>query len=805
MSTVTDTLQVEADMDNSMQIQPEQSAGRRHRFGIRQKLYLAFGAIAALTLVCTMVAGLFMNQISASLGRVMEESLPAVTASLSLSTQAAQLAAAAPALGASRTEAERNEQEQRIHKLIDSIGLGLNEIKRTSSNADFSKIETAISSLDRQVNTIGERTALRLRLTEQRAELARNVTRTLDAYTAATAKLSDDTVFSIVTTLESVATSGRNLKDVAEYMKGVSEFEFALVDGLSELTAGMNQAASLLEAIGNTPSEAALNGLVDRFQSTEARMKGALKRVTDAYNDDTIKAGVDAMIGFGSGRDSITALRRRELVALAQVENALATSRQAAASLSQETELIVGAANAGADAAAEQSFATVRTGMITLVILAALSLVVAGLIGWLYVGRRVVDTMVGLTGIMERLAQREWGTEVPDRSRPDEIGDMARAVQIFKENGLENERLQGEVEEGRKRFEQERLAQEALIDRSVGQIVSAAAAGDLTQRIDTAALDGVMQRLAGGVNTLLDNFANALEAVNRTLDLMAHGNMTGRVNGNFQGVFAALQSNVNQTAEQLSGVVQRISQTAQAVREAAAEISAGSTDLAGRTEQQAASLEETAASMHEITSTVKLNAENAEAANQLAAAARGTANTGGSVVEKAVVAMTGIEESASKIVDIVGLIDEIAFQTNLLALNASVEAARAGEAGKGFAVVAQEVRSLAQRSANASKDIKALISTSNAQVRQGAELVNRAGQSLTEIVTSVKKVADIVAEIASASREQATGLDEVNTAVSNMDEMTQRNGALVEQTTASAQAMATQADQLNELVAYFKL
>ncbi len=802
MTASTETLRVEAAMDSGV---GTRSVSTGRRFGIRQKLYLAFGAIAALTLVCTLVAALFMNRISASLGRVMEESLPAVTASLSLSTQAAQLAAAAPALGASRTEAERNEQEQRIHKLIDSIGLGLNEIKRTSSNADFSKIETAISSLDRQVNTIGERTALRLRLTEQRAELARNVTRTLDAYTSATAKLSDDTVFSIVTTLESVATSGRNLKDVAEYMKGVSEFEFALVDGLSELTAGMNQAASLLEAIGNTPSKAALNGLVDRFQSTEARMKGALKRVTDAYNDDAIKAGVDAMIGFGSGRDSITALRRRELDALAQVENALETSRRAADSLSQETELIVGAANAGAEAAAEQSFATVRTGMIALAILAALSLVVAGLIGWLYVGRRVVDTMVGLTGIMERLAQREWGTEVPDRSRPDEIGDMARAVQIFKENGLENERLQGEVEEGRKRFEQERLAQEALIDRSVGQIVSAAAAGDLTQRIDTAALDGVMQRLAGGVNTLLDNFANALEAVNRTLDLMAHGNMTGRVNGNFQGVFAALQSNVNQTAEQLSGVVQRISQTAQAVREAAAEISAGSTDLAGRTEQQAASLEETAASMHEITSTVKLNAENAEAANQLAAAARGTANTGGSVVEKAVVAMTGIEESASKIVDIVGLIDEIAFQTNLLALNASVEAARAGEAGKGFAVVAQEVRSLAQRSANASKDIKALISTSNAQVRQGAELVNRAGQSLTEIVTSVKKVADIVAEIASASREQATGLDEVNTAVSNMDEMTQRNGALVEQTTASAQAMATQADQLNELVAYFKL
>ncbi|MBP7064526.1 methyl-accepting chemotaxis protein [Ferrovibrio sp.] len=797
MSNIADTL--------PMTMSPMTMSHAKRRFGIRQKLYFAFGAIAALTLVCTLSAGLFMNRINASLGHVMDDNLPAVTASLNLSVQAAQLAAAAPALGAARSEAERNEMEQQIHKLIDTTGTSLASIKQKDPSGDFSKIDAAVSALDRQINTIGERTALRLRLAEQRAEIARKIGATLDAYTTASAKLSDDTAFSIVTTLENVGSGGRSLKDVADYMKGVAEFEFALVDGLSDLTAGMNQAASLLEAIGNAPSEAALNSLVDRFQSTETRMRGALKRVLDAYNDDAIKAATEAMVSFGAGREGVIPLRRRELIALAQVDTALANSRRAATTLSTEVARIVESANADAGQAAQQSFAMVKTGLIVLALLAGLSLVVAGLIGWLYVGRRVVDTLVGLTLVMERLTRREWDTEVPERARPDEIGDMARAVQIFKANGLENEKLQGEVEAGRQRFEQERQAQEALIDRSVGQIVSAAAAGDLVQRIDAAALDGVMRRLAEGVNSLLDNFANALAAVNRTLDRMAHGDMTGRVEGEFQGVFAALQSNVNQTASQLSEVVQRISQTAQAVREASAEISAGSTDLAGRTEQQAASLEQTAASMHQITATVKQNAENAEAANQLAAAARTTANTGGGVVQQAVTAMNGIEDSARKIVDIVGLIDEIAFQTNLLALNASVEAARAGEAGKGFAVVAQEVRGLAQRSANASKEIKQLISVSNGQVRQGAELVNRAGQALGEIVGSVKKVADIVAEIASASREQATGLDEVNTAVSNMDEMTQRNGALVEQTTASAQAMASQADQLNELVAYFRL
>jgi methyl-accepting chemotaxis protein len=208
--------------------------------------------------------------------------------------------------------------------------------------------------------------------------------------------------------------------------------------------------------------------------------------------------------------------------------------------------------------------------------------------------------------------------------------------------------------------------------------------------------------------------------------------------------------------------------------------------------------------VHEITATVRQNADNAQAASQLATAARDTAEKGGAVVADAVTAVTQIEESAQKISDIVGLIDEIAFQTNLLALNASVEAARAGEAGKGFAVVAQEVRALAQRSANASKDIKALISASNAQVKTGATLVNQTGSSLTEIVNAVKKVTDIVAEIAAASREQATGLDQINTAVASMDETTQRNGALVEQTSASAQALANQGREIAALVGFFK-
>ena len=435
-------------------------------------------------------------------------------------------------------------------------------------------------------------------------------------------------------------------------------------------------------------------------------------------------------------------------------------------------------------------------------IIGVIVLLLGGL-GWIMI-RGISLPLGNLTVTLGRLANRDWQAEVAGQERGDEIGDIARAVSVLKENGIEGERLQAQIEAERQRNEETRVAQEASLDRSIGQVVSAASAGQLDQRIDTAALAGVMAKVGTQMNSLLDMLDTAIGNIQTTVAGLAGGDLRSRMQGQYQGVFATLQADLNNMAGTLTGVVQNIASAVDAQSSAAAEISAGSLDLAGRTEQQAAALEETAASMHEVTTTVKQNADNAQAANQLAIAARDTAEKGGSVVADAVDAVTRIESSAQKISDIVSMMDEIAFQTNLLALNASVEAARAGEAGKGFAVVAQEVRALAQRSANASKDIKTLIGESNAQVKTGAALVNRTGASLTEIVAAIKKVSDIVAEIAAASREQATGLEEVNTAVANMDEMTQRNGALVEQTSASAQSLSAQARDLTSLVGFFR-
>jgi methyl-accepting chemotaxis protein len=340
---------------------------------------------------------------------------------------------------------------------------------------------------------------------------------------------------------------------------------------------------------------------------------------------------------------------------------------------------------------------------------------------------------------------------------------------------------------------------------AVGGIVTAAVAGDFSQRVDLQGKSGLVLNIGTSINSLCENVAKALDDLINMLDALAEGNLTQRITAQYQGNFALLKDNANKTADRIGATISEIKASAAEVTNASAEISTSTTDLSQRTEEQAASLEETSASMEEISATVRKNAENAHVANQSAASTREVAERGGQVVAKAVEAMAMIEDSSRKISDIIGVIDEIARQTNLLALNAAVEAARAGEAGRGFAVVASEVRSLAQRASQAAKDIKDLITNSNGQVKEGVDLVNKAGASLSEIVDSIKKVADIVSDIANATSEQASGIEQVGKALTQMDEVTQQNSALVEENAATAKTLEHQAHAMDQRVAFFQI
>ena len=360
-----------------------------------------------------------------------------------------------------------------------------------------------------------------------------------------------------------------------------------------------------------------------------------------------------------------------------------------------------------------------------------------------------------------------------------------------------------------------------FIARNLANVVSAAQAigsGDLSTRSSVTTTDevGVLARGFNQMGETLQAKATAERAHAETMDQflveakrvlshLAQGDLTDQLTMACEGELEQIKVSLNSAISNLKISMTTVLEAAESVETGAEEITKGNEDLSARTSEQAASLEETSSAMEEMTATVKQNADNARQANQLAVAARDVAAKGGAVTTKAVEAMSEINKSSAKIADIITVIDEIAFQTNLLALNAAVEAARAGEHGRGFAVVAAEVRNLAQRSATAAKEIKGLIKESLQRVTDGSELVNHSGKTLQEIVTSVKRVTDIIAEITAASQEQASGIDQVNTSIMHMDQTTQQNAALVEETTAASQSMRAQSQALMKQVKSFKL
>ncbi|MBB4954366.1 methyl-accepting chemotaxis protein [Agrobacterium vitis] len=421
----------------------------------------------------------------------------------------------------------------------------------------------------------------------------------------------------------------------------------------------------------------------------------------------------------------------------------------------------------------------------------------AGIGAMVFVSRGVSTPIQKLTRSMATLANNDFSTQVLYLDRENEIGAMARALEVFKKNGLHV--LQMNAQELHMRQKCDELRD------SIGEVVAAAVVGDFSQRITQDFDFPDLNAFASSMNELVHSIDSGLGETRRVVAALNDGDLTDAMRGQFQGAFAELQTNVNNTMGVLRAIVGEVRSSVDMINSGSGELRVASDDLAKRTEQQAAALEETSSALEEITSTVHTSTQRALETSKMVEGTRRSTEESASVVHDAISAMGRIEQASDEIGKILNVIDEIAFQTNLLALNAGVEAARAGEAGKGFAVVAQEVRELAQRSAIAAKDIKSLITKSGQEVSAGVRLVTATGDALNRIRDHVVDINTQVHEIAQAAKEQSHKLQEVNSAVGQMDQVTQRNAAMVEETTASTNRLADDAMNLARLIGHFKL
>ncbi|MFO1012234.1 MAG: HAMP domain-containing methyl-accepting chemotaxis protein [Caulobacteraceae bacterium] len=420
-----------------------------------------------------------------------------------------------------------------------------------------------------------------------------------------------------------------------------------------------------------------------------------------------------------------------------------------------------------ATAASDNAKSAAKFAQMLMMAIMAVAVAFAGLLIWM--ARNVlVRPIIDVTTALTRLAENDLSVVPPHADRGDEIGQMSRALDSFKQ-AVAQRQAELEAADQREQVEAERKENEAR------------------RAAEEAARDLVVSSLARGLSDL------------------SEGNLTSRLDQAFPDQYEQLRRDFNTAMGRLEETLVSVVGTARGIHGGSGEISSAADDLSRRTEQQAASLEETAAALDEVTATVRKSAEGASQAREVADSARTEADRSGEVVRRATEAMSAIEESSRQISNIIGIIEEIAFQTNLLALNAGVEAARAGEAGRGFAVVASEVRALAQRSADAAKEIKTLISASSRQVGEGVELVTQTGVALSSIGVTVAQMNALVGEIAASAREQATALHEVNTAINQMDQVTQQNAAMVEETTAASHSLAREAEGLAALIGRFQV
>ncbi|MEM8632346.1 MAG: methyl-accepting chemotaxis protein [Pseudomonadota bacterium] len=620
-----------------------------------------------------------------------------------------------------------------------------------------------------------------------------------------------------VTTFESLTAAP------VEGLQRLMEMGLEDVDPITLFHAGQAQASILYAQtyferflLTNLPEDYA--SFDDALATASGALSTVMARSVDPERIDvarTAKSDMEAM--------------RAQVQVVQETITALSAERfrmdQVGPKLQKDAEEVLEAIVANQDVMADHGRTLITWTMLTLAVGSALAIFCAFVFSR-RIGRDISNSIEEQVSGMSQLADGDLEVDIAGAEESHELGRMARAMIVFRDNAREARRLEAEKKEAdlqmqrrekedvarreaeeqerREEAKQQRQAMMRDLSESVGRVVDAASRGDFSTRVSANFDDAELVSLAEGLNTLMGNVESGLQETADIMEHLAGGDLTHRMRGEFLGLFGELQTNVNATLEQLTSILSDISSKSDGVWNEAATMTQDSEALARSTEKQAASLEESSAAMEEFSTSAKLNADNARSVSDGASSASARAEAAGEVVDAAVTAMSDIKDASARIGEIVEVMEGLAFQTNLLAVNASVEAARAGEAGKGFAVVATEVRALAQRSADASQDIKQLVEESAKQVAKGVGLVEQTGETLKLTVDEVRSMLQPLNELSESSKEQAIGVQEVTTALSQLDVITQDNASLSHQSRTTAEQMQEAARVMRELVGTFR-
>lgn len=769
------------------------------RVGIASRIYAALGVLTALTIVASLVAWLSYGQIGGTVNDMVERKMPVVELALELSQAATTSTALAPRFMEVQTVRERatltgefDKVEARQFELVRKIGqLG---------NVDNKKTQTALDNLSRQINDINDLTGERLRNVAEGATALENLNKARENFVKAVGSEADEAQFSVVLGLEGLA--GWSGEDLSTAIKKLLEKDFASFDLARNLQADVNELVGLLREIAQITDKARLGTARERLNAIAHRLRKTLADADKINANQARSRTVQALIGLGEDSDGLINIRDRDITTREAIARGLKEVDQAAEELKRQVEGLVQGARTDAQAASVSTRELIEKNKLWLGLVGLGSLLVALALSLFYVRPMIVGRLNRLWAATKAIADGQLETVVETKGN-DEISDISKSVLLFRDNAVALRAAELAKVEDEERAREQRRQMMAELGEAFGQVVAAAAQGDFSQRVAANFADAELNALAGSVNELLETVQTGLGETCQVLAELSDGRLSARVEGLYQGAFAELKDGTNSLAGEFESTLARLSETVSAVRSATSEILDGVTDLAERTSEESNAVSVATNQLGAFAGNVQKTAKDAAEAVGMAQSAESRAQQGEQVVASALEAMHRIRVSSSKISEVIGMIDEIAFQTNLLALNAAVEAARAGDAGKGFAVVASEVRSLAKRSADASNDVKKLVEAAHGDVKCGVGLVEQTSEVFESILTSVNDLSALMNGISQTARGQASDVNTINKEIDGIGTMAHQNAALVEETNAALALTDEQTRSLKEHIARF--